>query len=180
MGFGLPGAIGAHFAAPKKQIVCLNTDGGIMFNLQEMQLIPEHKIPLKLFIFNNDGYAMIKTSQQSLFGARLSGSSGNTGISFPSFEKLASLFNFQYYKATSLNFSNNLFDQMLESEEPVLFEIFMDPEQKYLPRLSTSKLSDGTLVSPPLEDLDPLISAELLEKLLGQKLHPDSLKARKK
>ena len=56
----------------------------------------------------------------------------------------------------------------------------IDPEQKYLPRLSTSKLSDGTLVSPPLEDLDPLISAELLQKLLGQKLHLNSLKAREK
>jgi acetolactate synthase-1/2/3 large subunit len=69
---------------------------------------------------------------------------------------------------------------MLESQAPVLFEIIMDPEQKYLPRLSTSKLNDGTFVSPPLEDLDPIISAELLEKLLGEKLHPDSLKARKK
>ena len=180
MGFGLPGAIGAHFAAPKKQIVCLNTDGGIMFNLQEMQLIPEHQIPLKLFIFNNNGYTMIKTSQQNLFGARFSGSSKETGISFPSFEKLADLFNFQYYRATNSNFNNDLFNEMLDSAKPVLFEIIMDPEQKYLPRLSTSKLSDGTLVSPPLEDLDPLISAELLQKLLGQKLHPNSLKSREK
>ena len=180
MGFGLPGAIGAHFAAPKKQIVCLNTDGGIMFNLQEMQLIPEHQIPLKLFIFNNNGYTMIKTSQQNLFGARFSGSSKETGISFPSFEKLADLFDFQYYRATNSNFNNDLFNEMLDSAKPVLFEIIMDPEQKYLPRLSTSKLSDGTLVSPPLEDLDPLISAELLQKLLGQKLHPNSLKSREK
>jgi acetolactate synthase-1/2/3 large subunit len=56
----------------------------------------------------------------------------------------------------------------------------MDPEQKYLPRLSTSKLSDGTLVSPPLEDLDPMISAELLQRLLGHELHTNSLKAREK
>ena len=180
MGFGLPGAIGAHFASPKKQIVCLNTDGGIMFNLQEMQLIPEHKIPLKLFIFNNNGYSMIKTSQQNLFGGRFSGSSGETGISFPSFEQLAQLFKFEYYRATSSNISNDLFSEMLESYNPVLFEIIMDPEQKYLPRLSTSKLSDGTLVSPPLEDLDPMISSELLQKLLGQELHPNSIKAREK
>ena len=180
MGFGLPGAIGAHFASPKKQIVCLNTDGGIMFNLQEMQLIPEHKIPLKLFIFNNNGYSMIKTSQQNLFGGRFSGSSGETGISFPSFEQLAQLFKFEYYRATSSNISNDLFSEMLESDKPVLFEIIMDPEQKYLPRLSTSKLSDGTLVSPPLEDLDPMISSELLQKLLGQELHPNSIKAREK
>jgi acetolactate synthase-1/2/3 large subunit len=178
MGFGLPGAIGAHFASPKKQIICLNTDGGIMFNLQEMQLIPEHNIPLKLFIFNNNGYSMIKTSQQNLFGGRFSGSTGETGISFPSFEQLAKLFKFEYYKTTSLNFGNDLFSEMLESNNPVLFEIIMDPEQKYLPRLSTSKLSDGTLVSPPLEDLDPMISTELLQKLLGQELHSNSLKAR--
>jgi len=180
MGFGLPGAIGAHFASPKKQIVCLNTDGGIMFNLQEMQLIPQHKIPLKLFIFNNNGYSMIKTSQQNLFGGRFSGSSGETGISFPSFEQLAQLFKFEYYRATSSNISNDLFSEMLESDKPVLFEIIMDPEQKYLPRLSTSKLSDGTLVSPPLEDLDPMISSEILQKLLGQELHPNSIKAREK
>jgi acetolactate synthase-1/2/3 large subunit len=180
MGFGLPGAIGAHFASPKKQIVCLNTDGGIMFNLQEMQLIPEHSIPLKLFIFNNEGYSMIKTSQQNLFGGRFSGSSGETGISFPSFEQLAELFKFEYYKASGSNIDNNLFNEMLESNNPVLFEIIMDPEQKYLPRLSTSKLNDGTLVSPPLEDLDPMISTELLQRLLGQELHPNSLKAREK
>jgi acetolactate synthase-1/2/3 large subunit len=180
MGFGLPGAIGAHFASPKKQIVCLNTDGGIMFNLQEMQLVPEHNIPLKLFIFNNNGYSMIKTSQQNLFGGRFSGSSRETGISFPSFEQLAQLFKFEYYKATSSNVGNDLFSEMLESNNPVLFEIIMDPEQKYLPRLSTSKLNDGTLVSPPLEDLDPMISTELLQKLLGQELHPNSLKAREK
>ena len=180
MGFGLPGAIGAHFASPKKQIVCLNTDGGIMFNLQEMQLIPEHNIPLKLFIFNNNGYSMIKTSQQNLFGGRFSGSSGETGISFPSFEQLAQLFKFEYFKATSSNVGNDLFSEMLESNNPVLFEIIMDPEQKYLPRLSTSKLNDGTLVSPPLEDLDPMISTELLQKLLGQELHPNSIKAREK
>lgn len=180
MGFGLPGAIGAHFASPKKQIVCLNTDGGIMFNLQELQLIPEHNIPLKLFIFNNNGYSMIKTSQQNLFGGRFSGSSEETGISFPSFEQLAQLFKFEYYRATSLNIGNDLFSKMLESDNPVLFEIIMDPEQKYLPRLSTSKLGDGTLVSPPLEDLDPMISSELLQKLLGQELHPNSLKAREK
>jgi len=59
-----------------------------------------------------------------------------------------------------------------------LFEVIMDPEQKYLPRLSTTKLEDGSLVSPPLEDLSPMISAELLGSLLGQDLRPESIKAR--
>ena len=180
MGFGLPGAIGAYFAAPERQIVCLNTDGGIMFNLQELQLVTEHKIPLKLFVFNNDGYTMIKTSQKNLFDSRISGSSSNTGVSFPSFEKLASLFNFQYYRVSNYNLLNDTFDNLLDSNKAVLFDIVMDPEQIYLPRLSTSKLKDGTLTSPPIEDLDPIISASILEKLLGQKLHPNSLKMREK
>jgi acetolactate synthase-1/2/3 large subunit len=178
MGFGLPGAIGAYFAEPTKQIICLNTDGGIMFNLQELQLVSEHRIPLKLFIFNNDGYTMIKTSQENLFESRVSGSTSNSGISFPLFINIAETFGFDYYKVLNSNSLNKQFNDLLDSQKPVLFEIIMDPEQKYLPRLSTTKLGDGSLVSPPLEDLSPMISAELLRSLLGQDLRPESIKAR--
>ena len=178
MGFGLPGAIGAYFAQPTKQIICLNTDGGIMFNLQELQLVSEHRIPLKLFVFNNDGYTMIKTSQENLFESRISGSTSNSGISFPPFINIAETFGLDYYKVLNVDSLNDQFDKLLDSPRPVLFEIIMDPEQKYLPRLSTTKLGDGTLVSPPLEDLLPMISVDLLESLLGQELRPESLKAR--
>lgn len=178
MGFGLPGAIGAYFAEPTKQIICLNTDGGIMFNLQELQLVSEHRIPLKLFVFNNDGYTMIKTSQENLFESRVSGSTSNSGISFPLFINIAETFGFDYYKVLNSNSLNKQFNDLLDSQKPVLFEIIMDPEQKYLPRLSTTKLEDGSLVSPPLEDLSPMISAELLRSLLGQDLRPQSIKAR--
>lgn len=178
MGFGLPGAIGAYFAEPTKQIICLNTDGGIMFNLQELQLVCEHRIPLKLFVFNNDGYTMIKTSQENLFESRISGSTSNSGISFPPLINIAETFGFDYYKVLNIKSLNKQFDDLLDSQKPVLFEIIMDPEQKYLPRLSTTKLEDGSLVSPPLEDLSPMISAELLKSLLGQNLRPESIKAR--
>jgi len=178
MGFGLPAAIGAYFADPTKQIVCLNTDGGIMFNLQELQLVSEHRIPLKLFVFNNDGYTMIKTSQENLFESRISGSTSNSGISFPPMIKIANTFGFDYYKVFNSNLLNKKFDELLDSPKPVLFEVIMDPEQKYLPRLSTTKLQDGSFVSPPLEDLSPMISAELLKSLLGQNLHRESIKAR--
>ena len=180
MGFGLPGAIGAHFAAPSKQLICLNTDGAIMFNLQELQLVVEHKIPLKLFVFNNDGYAMIKISQHNLFNSRITGSSIESGISFPSFEKLAMTFDFNYMKISNLDSLNNDFRQQLNDDNPVLFEIMMDSDQKYFPRLATAKLGDGTLISPPIEDLDPLISISLLENLLGESSHPNSKRAREK
>lgn len=178
MGFGLPGAIGAHFADPSRQLVCLNTDGAIMFNLQELQLVKHHKIPMKLFIFNNDGYTMIKISQQNLFESRVSGSDINSGISFPLFSDLAKTFGLKYCLIDSPNSFESALRPALESSDAVLIEIKMSPDQRYLPRLATSKLADGTLVSPPLEDLDPMISIDLLRDLLGYQPHANSYKSR--
>jgi acetolactate synthase-1/2/3 large subunit len=178
MGFGLPGAIGAYFGCHDKQIISLNTDGGIMFNLQELQLIKEYKIPIKLFIFNNFGYSMIKISQDNLFSARHAGSTLESGISFPNFEDVAKTFGMNFYRANNLQSLNSNLVEKLKDSESLLVEIIMSPDQKYLPRLATKKLENGTLVSPPLEDLDPPISIELLEEMLGYTAHPFSYEAR--
>jgi len=178
MGFGLPAAIGAYFAEPTRQIVCWNTDGAIMFNLQELQVVRHHNIPLKLFIFNNSGYSMIKISQDNLFGFRIEGSSPDTGVSFPNFGEVASMFGMHH---VTLNSSSNLTDKIekgLKSSKATLFEVVMNPAQKYLPRLATTKLLDGTLVSPPLEDLDPKISIADLEEYLGYRPTEDSIRSR--
>jgi acetolactate synthase-1/2/3 large subunit len=177
MGFGLPAAIGAHFAEPSKQLVCLNTDGAIMFNLQELQVVVEHKIAMKLFIFNNAGYSMIRISQENLFEGRLEGSTVDSGVSFPEFEDIAKTFGFKHVKIRNMN-DLKLIDESLVSPHPELIEVIMDPQQKYFPRLATNKLPDGTLVSPPIEDLDPKISIDVLEKMLGYKPHENSFKAR--
>ena len=177
MGFGLPGTIGAYFADKDRQLVCLNTDGAMMFNLQELQLVKEHEIPLKLFVFNNFGYSMIRISQENLFEGRLAGSTVESGVSFPNFSDIAKTFGFGYTGITS---SKSLTEILmpLQSDRAELIEIFMDPDQKYFPRLATNKLSDGTLVSPPLEDMDPKIEISFLEELLGYKAHANSYKAR--
>jgi acetolactate synthase-1/2/3 large subunit len=177
MGFGLPAAIGAHFADPSKQLVCLNTDGAIMFNLQELQVVAKHEIPIKLFIFNNLGYSMIRISQENLFEGRLEGSTVESGVSFPAFEDIAKAFGLKHVKIRNSG-DFELIDKALISPSAELIEVIMDPEQKYFPRLATNKLSDGTLVSPPIEDLDPKISIELLERMLGYKPHENSFKAR--
>lgn len=177
MGFGLPGAIGAHFAGKSRQIVCLNTDGALMFNLQELQLVKEHNIPLKLFVFNNSGYSMIKISQENLFDSRVSGSTIESGISFPDFHRVANTFGFNHTLVQNRDDLSRV-RALLTSNQSELIEIQMDPEQKYFPRLATNKLLDGTLVSPPLEDLDPKIDLVLLENLLGYKAHVNSYKAR--
>jgi acetolactate synthase-1/2/3 large subunit len=177
MGFGLPAAIGAHFADPGSQIVCLNTDGAIMFNLQELQLIAEYKIPMKLFIFNNSGYSMIRISQENLFDHRLAGSSLESGISFPSFKAVAETFGLKHLLINNSRQLSSI-QGALQSTEAALIEVIMDPEQKYFPRLATNKLPNGSLVSPPLEDLDPKIDIKLLEEMLGYRPHENSFRAR--
>ena len=177
MGFGLPGAIGAHFADKSRQIVCLNTDGAMMFNLQELQVVKEHKIPLKLFIFNNFGYSMIKISQENLFEGRIAGSTSESGISFPNFNLLADTFGFGHTLVKTKSELERVIPA-LSSIGPEIIEIIMDPKQRYFPRLATNKVSDGSFISPPLEDLDPKIELSLLEEVLGYKAHENSYKAR--
>jgi acetolactate synthase-1/2/3 large subunit len=178
MGFGLPGAIGAHFADKKRQIICLNTDGAIMFNLQELEVVRNHKIPLKLFIFNNNGYGMIRISQENLFSGNLVGSTNETDLSFPNFQDVAKTFGFNYQLIDSESSFGLDFDSNISSDSPVLFEVVMDSEQRYIPRLATTKTPDGKLLSPPLEDLDPFIPIEKLQVLLHGKAHINSLKGR--
>lgn len=177
MGFGLPGAIGAHFADKSRQIICLNTDGAMMFNLQELQVVKEHKIPLKLFIFNNFGYSMIKISQENLFEGRIAGSTSESGISFPNFNLLADTFGFGHTLVKTKSELERVIPA-LSSTGPEIIEIIMDPKQRYFPRLATNKVSDGSFISPPLEDLDPKIELSLLEEVLGYKAHENSYKAR--
>lgn len=177
MGFGLPGSIGAYFADSSRQIICLNTDGALMFNLQELQVVKEQKIPLKLFVFNNFGYSMIKISQDNLFDGRLAGSNTNSGVSFPNFGEIATTFGFNH---TLIGTKDDLskMDTPLKSNYAELIEIVMDPDQRYFPRLATNKLDDGTFVSPPIEDMDPKIEISLLENLLGYEAHENSYKSR--
>ncbi len=177
MGFGLPGAIGAYFGDESKLIVCLNTDGGIMFNLQELQLVKHHRIPMKLFIFNNNGYTMIRSSQENLFEGRLAGVNPDSGISFPNFQELSQLFGLDYVKISNSSAIDDICRFVFANNLPQLIEVVMSPRQKYYPRLATSKGAGGALVSQPLEDLDPKISLEDLEDLLGYTPHANSLSA---
>lgn len=165
MGFGLPGAIGAAIGTldekTPRQVVCLNTDGGIMFNLQELQTLVTKSLPIKLIVFNNDGYSMIRISQANLFDGRFAGSDSGADLSFPKFENLAQGFGLKFLRWDASSKIEDL-KQALMSPEAVLIEVVMDPDQKYLPRLGTRKLPDGSLTSPGIEDLDPPLPEEVM------------------
>lgn len=160
MGFGLPAALGASFGAHKKQVLCLNCDGGMMMNLQELQTIIHHELPIKIIIFNNDGYLMIKNSQKSLFDGRYTCSDTKSGVTCPDYKKVGEAFGFDTYQLRNWEDYELYFEAFMSNPKASICEVFMDPEQPCLPKLGVAVKEDGSLVSPPLEDLTPFISRD--------------------
>lgn len=175
MGYGLPGAIGASFATDRGEVICLNCDGGMMLNLQELQTIAHHQLPIKLFIFNNDGYLMIKHTQKALFAGRYAGTDKKSGVSCPDFSALAAAFGIKAFTIKTWLDFESVIPQMQAYEGPVICEVFTHPEQLFLPKLSLALQKDGTLISPPLEDLSPLIPREELRENMLIGMHSKSV-----
>jgi acetolactate synthase I/II/III large subunit len=174
MGFGLPAAIGASFASERGEVMCLNCDGGMMLNLQELQTIVHHELPIKIFIFNNDGYLMIKHTQKALFKANSVGTNKISGVSCPDFSKIGVAFGIPTFQIRSWDDCDDTLKQVQLAKGPVICEVFMHPEQLFSPKLSLVVKSDGTLVSPPLEDLSPLLPRNVIKDAMVVGLHEKS------
>jgi len=175
MGYGLPAALGASFATNRGEVMCLNCDGGMMMNLQELQTMAHHQLPIKLFIFNNDGYLMIKHTQKALFKGRAAGTDQKSGVSCPDFSALADAFKFKSYQIRTWEDFDKYIPEVQAYNGPVICEVFMHPQQTFVPKLSLAIQKDGSLISPPLEDLSPFIPREELKKNMLNGLHPKSV-----
>ncbi len=174
MGYGLPGAIGASLGLNKSEVICLNCDGGIMMNLQELQTIDEYNLPIKIFIFNNDGYLMIKHTQKNLFKGNYVAVNKETNISCPNLKKLAYAFNMKYYLIKNWSDFKNKTKKILSSKRPIICEVLMNPEQYFHPKLGTAINKKGKIISPPLEDLSPLLDRKELKKSMIISIHKKS------
>ncbi len=166
MGYGLPAAIGTCIGGGRRTTICLEGDGSIMMNLQELQTILTNHLPIKIFLINNNGYHSIRITQSNLFSehSRVGIGPESGDLSFPDYRKIAEAFGYPYYCAHSNEEMKNAVDTVLKQEGPVFCEIFTDTRQVWEPKSSTKRLADGTLVSPPLEDLAPFLSREELEE----------------
>lgn len=176
MGYGLPGAIGASFARDRSEVLCLNCDGGMMMNLQELQTLVHHQLPIKLIIFNNDGYLMIKHTQNALMNGRFAGTDRKSGVSCPDFSKLATAFGLPSWQIRTWEDFDQVIPQLQKYEGAAICEVFMHPEQLFVPKLSLAMQKDGEVVSPPLEDLSPLLPRDSLKQAMFTGLHPKSEK----
>ena len=139
-------------------------DGSLQMNLQELQTIIHHRMGIKIFVINNGGYHSIRQTQRNFFGEPLVGIGVDSGdLSFPDLEKLAAAYGYPYVAAYHNSQLAEAVERALATEGPVICEVFVDLEQKFEPKASAKRLPDGTMVSPPLEDLAPFLPEDEMD-----------------
>ena len=160
MGFTLPAAIGASFANKGKMIVGITGDGSLQMNIQELQTLVHYNIPVKLVVWNNNGYLSIRTTQKKFFSGREIGTDKKSGVSFPQTKKIASAYAIPYFSSTNTKTLQKTLFKAFNTKGPVIIEIFCPQMQEIIPTASSLKLSNGKMVSKPLEDMYPFLSRE--------------------
>lgn len=167
MGYDLPAAIGAARAPGIQRVVCLAGDGSIMMNLQELQTIISNRLPIKIFILNNSGYVSIFQTHRNFFKGVEVGAGPKSGVTFPDFELLSKAFGFPFSRLARHDDLKDGILATLDTDGPVICEIMLDENQPFAPKLSSKAMPDGTITSPPLEDMAPFLSREeLAENML--------------
>lgn len=157
MGFTIPATIGAYFASNVDSVIGITGDGSFQMNVQELQTIRYHKIPIKLFVWNNNGYLSIRTTQKRFFEGRLIGTDISCGLSFPSIEKISNAYEIKYFLITNSEELEKLIPVILSLHEPVICEIMCQSDQIIAPIVTSIKKENGLMVSKPLEDMYPFL-----------------------
>ena len=157
MGYGLAAAVGAGFGT--NPVMCLNCDGGMMMNLQELQTIKTHNLPVKIVIFNNDGYLMIKHTQNMLFNGNKVCVDKETGVTLPDYKKVAQAFEYEYYNIEQIH-------EFLNSPNQSILEVFMEPNQPFIPKVKGIKNQDNTIQAGLLEEMSPLLPLEKITQAM--------------
>jgi acetolactate synthase-1/2/3 large subunit len=159
MGYDIPAAIGAAVASGKT-VICATGDGSFQMNIQELQTIVHNKLPVKFIIFNNYGYQAIVQTQTNFFDGMLAGCTEESGISFPEFEKISYAYGLPYKKVMNHEDVSQGLDWLLQLENYGLLEIIQDIDQPIEPKVMSKKMEDGSLISPPIDDLSPFLNEE--------------------
>lgn len=155
MGYGLSGAIGAAIANPASRTVLVEGDGGFSQNIQEIGTAAINKLNLKMFIFDDSGYASIRATQRNYFGGAYVGCDRSTGLGLPNWEKLFAAWDVPVMRVDE-NFTNDEnFKRMFDGEGVVAFIVPVDPEQTYFPKITSRITESGSMESNPLHQMTP-------------------------
>ncbi len=158
MGYDLPAAVGAAVASGH-EVLCLTGDGSLQMNIQELQTVVHNRIPVKIIIFNNNGYQAIVQTQTNFF-KRLSGCNKQSGISMPDFKKIADAYGIPYVKIDHNDRIQQGLDELFGIDGYAICEVTQDDSQGIEPRTKSMQKEDGTLFSPPIDHLYPFLSEE--------------------
>ena len=159
MGYAFPASIGAAFAyEKKKRIICIDGDGSIQINIQELQTAKFNNLPIKIFIFNNDGYGIIKQFQDLYLGKRHEATINKKGVSNPDFKKIAYAYGIKYSNIKTNKEIDTKLTKVLKNKDLEIIEIFVEKEQKIIPKLEYGR---------PIEDLSPLLDRKLFSEIMG-------------
>jgi acetolactate synthase-1/2/3 large subunit len=165
MGYGIAVSIGVAFAlGGKKRVVCLEGDGSIQMNIQELETIKYYNLPIKLFIHSNDGYLSNRGTQKNLFEGRYVGSGRSSGISCPDYVKVGTAYGIKSIRINNHRELKEKIKYVLDYPGPIICDIHALPDLQLTPKLMTKKRADGSFFSPPLEDMWPFISKEEMKE----------------
>jgi acetolactate synthase-1/2/3 large subunit len=160
MGYDLPAAIGACIAMGKKDIICVAGDGSMQMNIQELQTIAHHNLPIKIFVLNNEGYISIKQTQDNYFKGLRVACDEKSGISFPDIAKIATAYGLPWQIIDEQQTMQKKITDILNTPGPLICEVRLILDYKFSPRNASEQKADGRMISKPLEDLFPFLDRE--------------------
>ncbi len=166
MGFGLPYAIGAAIANDRKRTVLINGDGAFQMNVQELETVARLKLPVKMFIWDNNGYGSIVNTQRNMFQGFLVGSDVGSGLTLPDVCKQAAAYGIRTLEVRENSNLAAAIAETLSGDDPVLCKVVVTPDHKTKPRVQAEKLPDGRMISHPLEDMWPYLPEEEVKKYM--------------
>ena len=166
MGYGLSGAIGASLANLEKRVILFEGDGGFAQNLQELSTVKSNNLNIKIFLMNNGGYMSIKQNQKNVFNGHYIGCDSASGLAMPDWEFIAKAFGLKYFKIDQLSLNSSEFQSLLELKEAIFFDVQIDPEQTFYPKITSFKNADGQMESNPIHIMEPSLTEIQEEKYI--------------
>jgi acetolactate synthase-1/2/3 large subunit len=166
MGSGLPETIGAYYASGGKRVLCLTGDGSFQLNIQELQTICHHKIPVKIFVTENGGYLSIRQTQKEFLEGQYVGSAPESGMSLPDYTKVAEAYGIPSFTIHNTSELRPTMSRVLAMEGPTVCIIHCSPTQEVIPRQGFDRNANGTFSPRPLEDMAPFVEREEFGRIM--------------
>ena len=167
MGFTLPASIGVSVAREGKPVIGIVGDGSFQLNMQEIQTMVHNKLPVKMFVWNNNGYLSIRTTQRKFFDDGFIGTDVNSGISCPDLSKISYAYGVKYVNVSEIDNLEDKINETMSHDGPVICEVMCKEWDEVLPTIGSKKLPDGKMFSRPLEDMYPFLTREeFLSKMI--------------